>query len=162
MKNISIIVATDLQLGIGKNNQLMWRIQDDMKRFKQLTTGNVVLMGRKTFESLPKGALPDRENIVLTRQKLKFEGAKSVQTIDEALLALSDSKENFIIGGGEIYRLFFPLAQTIYLTEVQHQFDADTFFPAFLKEEWETELIDFVPESDKNQHSHYFKILRRK
>jgi dihydrofolate reductase len=162
MKNISIIVATDLQLGIGKDNQLLWKIQDDLKRFKKLTTGNVVLMGRKTFESLPKGALPDRENIVLSHQKLSLEGAVSVQSIDEALLALSDSKENFIIGGGEIYTLFFPFARTIYLTQVQHHFEADTFFPAFSKEEWETESTEFIPESDKNQYSHYFQILRRK
>lgn len=162
MKNISIIVATDLQLGIGKDNQLLWRIQDDMKRFKQLTTGNVVVMGRKTFESLPKGALPDRENIVLTHQMTDLKGVKLVGSVDEALLAMSDTKENFIIGGGEIYSLFFPFARTLYLTQVQHQFDADTFFPAFIKEEWETESTEFIPESDKNQYSHYFQILRRK
>ncbi len=162
MKNISIIVATDLQLGIGKDNQLLWRIQDDMKRFKKLTTGNVVLMGRKTFESLPKGALPDRENIVLSHQKLNLDGAICVQTLDEALLALSNSKENFIMGGGEIYTLFLPFARTIYLTQVQHRFEADTFFPTFSNEEWETESSEFIAESEKNQYSHYFQILRRK
>lgn len=162
MKQISLIVAMDLAGGIGMDNNLPWKISEDLKRFKKLTTGNVIIMGRKTFESLPKGALPDRENIVLSHTDFSAPGAKVVHSLDEAMLALSHDKENFVIGGGSIYRLFLPFAQKIYLTIVQTVLPVDTHFPPFDMQEWEHGSSEFVDENEKNQYSHQFQILTRK
>lgn len=162
MKQISLIVAIDLAGGIGLDNRLSWKISDDMKRFKNLTTGNLVVMGRKTFESLPKGALPDRENVVLSRNDFSAPGAKVVHSLDEAMLALSHDKENFVIGGGAIYNAFFPYVQKIYLTVVQTVLPADTFFPSLNMQEWESNFSEFITENEKNQYPHLYQILTRK
>lgn len=139
--NISIIAAIGKNLELGKSNDLIWHFKDDMKFFKQTTIGNTVIMGRKTFESLPK-PLADRQNIVITNNKnYTAEGAEVVFSLDEALDACKN--ENiFIIGGGKIYKEFLPRASKLYLTEINDACDdADTYFPEFDKSEYDREVL---------------------
>jgi len=133
MPNISIIAALGKNRVIGHTNTLLWRIPDDLKRFKALTMGNPIIMGRKTFESIGK-PLPGRTNIVITRNpEWKREGVITVHTLDEALEKARENnpKEIFVIGGGEIYALALPLAHTLYLTLVSSDGQGDTFFPPY-------------------------------
>ncbi len=169
---ISIIAAVDRNLAIGKNNDLVYHIPADLKRFKQLTTGNTVVMGRRTFESLPKGALPNRRNIVLTSDKSKvFNGADSFPSLQEALedswireqKGGEDSHEVFIIGGASVYKKALPLAERLCLTEIDAEDnEADTFFPNFDRTMWvETFREDHQPD-DRNQNPFSFVNLERK
>lgn len=162
---ISIIVSIAEDLAIGFQNRLVFRISADMKRFKSLTVGNTVLMGRKTFESLPKGALPDRRNIVLTRDSsLTFPGADSYQSIQDALATCAPDDHVYVIGGAEIYRQALPLADELEVTLVHAVPEqADTYFPDFLSSgDWETvSREDFGPD-EKNIHPYSFITYRRK
>ena len=136
--NISIIVAIAQNFAIGKNNDLLFHLPNDLQRFKQITTGHPVIMGRNTFLSLPKGALSNRRNVVITdNPDEKFDRCEMVFSIDEAVEVVENESEAFIIGGGAIYRQFFPLAQKLYLTLVHQDFDADIYFPAIDYSEWE-------------------------
>lgn len=129
---ISIIAAVARNRAIGNDNKLIYRLPDDMKRFKALTTGNTVLMGRKTFESLPKGALPNRRNIVLSRTQRDFPGCDTYSSLDEALKHCSENEDIFIIGGAEVYAQALPLADRLCLTEIDDTPDeADAFFPEY-------------------------------
>ena len=123
---------------IGRGGDLIWKIPADLKRFKALTTGNPVIMGRKTWDSLPKRPLPNRRNIIVTRQKdFKAEGAETVNSIEEAL-RITESERPFIIGGAQIYKEFLPYANELYLTLVDEQTpDADSFLPLTLFRDWE-------------------------
>ena len=131
--NISLILSVGKNNEIGRGNDLIWHFHADMKFFRETTTGNTVIMGRKTFESLPK-VLPNRKNIVITSDKsLKIDGAVVVHSIEEALQEAKNDNV-FVIGGGNIYTQFLPFADKIYLTEIDAQCpDADTFFPEFDK-----------------------------
>lgn len=131
--NISLILSVGRNNEIGKGNDLIWHFHADMKFFRETTTGNTVIMGRKTFESLPK-VLPNRKNIVIsTDQNLKIDGAVVVHSVEEALEEAKNDNV-FVIGGGKIYVEFLPLADKIYLTEIDAQcHEADTFFPTFDK-----------------------------
>lgn len=162
--NISIIVAIGKDYSIGKNNDLLWRISEDLKRFKKYTTGNVVIMGRKTFESLPKGALPNRENIVITKDKdLKYDNCTMAYSIEEAIEKMNTEKENFIIGGATIYKTFLPYANKLYLTKVEASFpDADTYFPEIKTNDWEEIETEFVDAGERNEFAHTFVLLKRK
>ncbi|MBQ4061749.1 MAG: dihydrofolate reductase [Christensenellaceae bacterium] len=133
------ILAADLNFGIGKNNELLAHIPEDLKRFKSITMGKPVIMGRKTYESLPgKKPLPGRENIILSRTLESAEGFIVVNSKEELFSILKDPDEAFVIGGGEIYKLLLPYCTDIYLTVIEHIFDADTFFPNItLLAEWE-------------------------
>jgi len=134
---LSIIVAIAENYAIGKNNELLWYIPEDLKRFKKLTTGHTIIMGKKTFESLPKRPLPNRQNIVITDDpKDHFEGCITVLSIDDALKQCDPSKENFIIGGASIYRQFLPFTDRLYLTTVHKSFTGDVFFPPIDFNEW--------------------------
>jgi len=134
----SIIVAADEKNAIGKDNNLLCHLPNDLKYFKSVTEGYPVIMGRKTFESLPKGALPNRRNIVITRNKdLHFERCEMVGSVEEAIELSEGEKEVFFIGGGTIYKEAMEIADRIYLTRIHHVFDdADTFFPALDPAEW--------------------------
>lgn len=157
--NISIIAAVGKNLELGKNNELIWHFKEDMKFFKQTTTGHTVIMGRKTFESLPK-ALANRRNIVITtNSNYKAEGIETVTSIDEALAMCSDDNEVFVIGGGKIYELMLPYANKLYITEIDDLCsDADTFFPAFDKSIYQKEIIAEYKVNDiKFSHVLYFK-----
>lgn len=128
-KNITIIAAIGQNNELGLDNKLIWNIKEDLKRFKKLTTGHSIIMGRKTFESISK-ALPGRLNIVLTKNKnFKFKNVSIASNIHEAIELTKDDEQPFIIGGSEIYSLFINMAQTIELTRVHNNFKADTFFP---------------------------------
>ena len=128
-KNITIIAAIGENNELGLDNKLIWDIKEDLKRFKKLTTGHSIIMGRKTFESISK-ALPGRLNIVLTKNKnFKFKNVSTASNIHEAIELTKDDEQPFIIGGSEIYSLFINMAQTIELTRVHNNFKADTFFP---------------------------------
>ena len=127
---ISIIVAIANGLAIGKDNRLLCNIPGDLKRFKEITSGHAVIMGKRTWESLPSRPLPNRRNIVITDIKGElFEGAISAYSIQEAIDKGDPDAENFIIGGGMIYRQFLPYAHKLYLTRVHKDFEADTWFP---------------------------------
>jgi dihydrofolate reductase len=135
---LSIIVAIGKNNEIGKDNAMLCHLPADLKHFKEVTSGHPVIMGRKTFESLPKGPLPNRRNIVISRNKeLRIEGAEVYPSLDYALLKLMDEEEIFIIGGAQIYTQILPDADKLYLTKIQAEFpEADTFFPAIHYREW--------------------------
>lgn len=127
---ISMIVAVSDDWGIGKNNELLWHISDDLKRFKRLTTGKTIIMGKKTWESLPKKPLPGRRNIVLSDNPLDtFENSVTAYSIEDALAKCVNNEESFVIGGGSIYRQFMPVADRLYITHVHKKADADIYFP---------------------------------
>lgn len=127
---ISIIVAISDDMGIGKNNDLLWHIPDDMKRFKKLTIGKTVIMGKKTWESLPRKPLPGRKNIVITDKPGEyFDCSVTAYSIEDALSKCKKDEEAFVIGGGSVYRQFMPLADRLYITHVHKKAPADVFFP---------------------------------
>jgi dihydrofolate reductase len=161
---ISIIVAAALNNAIGKDNQLLWRLPNDMKFFKNTTWALPVIMGRKTFESLGK-PLNGRVNIVITRQKdWKAEGVVVVNNLEDALFVAqtTDCKEVFVIGGGEIYEQSFSKAKHIYLTRVQTTIDGDTFFPEINLDDWElVSNKDFAADA-KHAVGYSFQLWNRK
>lgn len=156
---ISMIAAIGKNRELGKNNDLIWHFKEDMKFFRETTTGNTVIMGRKTFESLPH-ALPNRRNIVIT-QNVNYvaDGAEVVGSIEEAI-AITENDNVFIIGGGKIYSAFLEIADKLYLTEIDGECkEADTFFPEFNKEEYTAEkLTDFTVDGIHFSHVLYTKI----
>ena len=160
-KNISIIVAIAENFAIGKNNDLLFHLPDDLKRFKKITSGGTIIMGRNTLLSLPKWPLPNRRHIVITDKKDDiFPGCETVFTIDDAIDKVKDEPEAFVIGGGMIYRQFYPVAGKLYLTLVHKPFEADVYFPEINFEEWnESERDDFYDE--KNGFTYSFINLER-
>lgn len=133
---VSLIVAISLNNAIGRNNQLLWHIGEDLKYFKKVTSGHTIIMGRKTWESLGR-PLPNRRNIVISRSQKAIEGAEVFPSIEDALAACNTEREVFIIGGGEIYKQTLPIANRLYLTIVAQMIDdADTFFPVIDFTQW--------------------------
>lgn len=131
---ISIIAAVAANRAIGNDNKLIYWLPDDLKRFKALTTGHTIIMGRRTFESLPKGALPNRRNIVLSRTQTDFPGCDVYASLDEALAHCSKDEDIYIIGGASVYEQALPIADRLCLTEVEDTpANADAFFPAYDK-----------------------------
>lgn len=134
---VSVIVAVAQNGVIGCGNRLIWHISEDLRRFKAITSGHPVVMGRKTFESLGR-PLPNRTNVVITRQKgYRAEGCTVAGSLEEAIALFDPSEELFIIGGGEIYRQAMPLADKLYLTVVCADYEGDTWFPAWDAADWE-------------------------
>ncbi len=161
--NISIIAAIAENNVIGKDNKLIWHISEDLKRFKKLTTGHSIIMGRKTYESLPFKPLPNRENIILSSQKgLNFEEAKIIHSINETLNHCKNEEEIFICGGAEIYRSFLPITNRLFLTKVHHTFEGDTFFPEIDYSKWKIESESEMLFDEKSELHYtfinYFKI----
>ena len=149
---INVIVAYDKNLAIGKDNTLVWRQSADLKRFKELTTGNTVVMGRKTFESIGK-PLPNRRNIVITRQDIQIEGVEIIKSIEE----IKNIEEDiFIIGGGEIYKSCLILADRIFATEIDCEIEADTWFVDVDMSEWIVESKSDHKSDEKNQYDYSF------
>lgn len=160
---ISIIVAIAENYAIGKDNRLLWHISEDLKRFKRLTTGNTVIMGRKTWLSLPKRPLPNRLNVVLTKNPKKCsEGCVMVDSIEAALEICSQAKECFIIGGETVYRQMMPLADRLYVTRINKSFEADTFFPEISPEHWKLTYLSEWKEMDDKSFSYRFEIWDKK
>lgn len=153
----SIIVAIADNNAIGKNNSLLWHFSKDLKRFKTITMGSPIIMGRKTFQSLP-AILPGRQHIVITQNKdfkVDDERVTVVYSIEELLLTVDDKKEYFVIGGGEIYKLLLPYCNKIYLTQVHKEYEADTFFPTLDYSDWniEEEEIGFIDNEKTTSYS---------
>lgn len=129
---INVIAAVARNRAIGLDNKLLYWLPNDLRRFKALTTGHTIIMGRRTFESLPKGALPNRRNIVLTRSQQQFPGAETFPTLAAALAACQTDEEVYIIGGASVYRQALPLADRLCLTEIDDTpQEADAFFPDY-------------------------------
>jgi dihydrofolate reductase len=135
---ISIIVAIAENYAIGKNNDLLWHIPEDLKRFKRITSGHKIIMGKRTYESLPYRPLKDRTNIVISDiPGDSYPGAVMAYSIEEALQHCGPDEECFVIGGGMVYRQFMEIADKLYITWVHKEFDADTFYPTIDPEIWE-------------------------
>ena len=148
---ISIIVAASANDVIGVNGELPWHLAEDLRRFKAVTMGKPMIMGRATFDSIGR-ALPGRRSIVLTRQAdFAADDCDVVPTIDAALDAAGDVDEVMIIGGGEIYRQFLPLADRIYMTRVQAEIDGDTRFPELNMNEWDVVAVEEYPAGDERE-----------
>lgn len=157
---ISIIVAASENNAIGLNNQLLWRLPNDLKFFKQTTWAMPVIMGRKTFESLSGKPLNGRLNIVVSRQKdWNAEGVLKASSLEEAIAIAKAQhyKESFIIGGGELYEAALPMAKQIYLTRVEALLDGDTFFPAIDNQQWEIVMDDAHQADEKHAFSYRFQ-----
>jgi dihydrofolate reductase len=160
---ISIIVAVSEDNGIGKGNDLLWHLPEDMKRFKKLTTGNTVIMGRKTWESLPRKPLSNRKNIVITDIPGEtFEGAEPAISIHDAISICRRDEEIFIIGGGSIYRQFMPLADRLYITHVHKKTEADVFFPDIDPKIWKVVEQEEFKANDSEGISYTYVIYERK
>ncbi|TKG94631.1 dihydrofolate reductase [Puteibacter caeruleilacunae] len=161
-ENISIIVAVAKNFAIGKNNDLLFHLPNDLKRFKAITTGHPVIMGRNTLLSLPKWPLPNRTNIVISdNPEDNFEGCVMVDSIEAAIEAVKDESEAFVMGGGMIYRQFYPIAGKLYLTWVEKEFEADVFFPEIDFAEW-TESAREDLHDEKNDFDYAYVDLVRK
>ncbi len=161
---ITIIVAIASNGAIGKNNDLLWHIPGDLKRFKKITVGNTILMGRNTWLSLPKRPLPERQNIVMTDDPCEcFKDCISAYSIEDALSKVEKGNELFIIGGGMIYKQFMSRADSLLITHVNKDFDADTFFPAIDPELWEETERETHEADEKHDFSYsYVTYLRKK
>lgn len=137
MYKLAMIAAVAANRAIGNKNKLIYWLPDDLKRFKQLTTGHTIIMGSNTFRSLPKGALPNRRNIVLSRKKIAFPGAEVFPSLEEALRSCANEDTVYIIGGEQLYRYAIPYADELHLTEVHNTPEAaDAFFPEWKNDEW--------------------------
>jgi dihydrofolate reductase len=160
---ISIIVACSENNVIGKDNGLIWRLSNDLKRFKALTTGHAIVMGRKTFEAIGR-PLPNRRNIILSKNLESMEGCEIMRSADEVLeLAKSTDEELFIIGGGQVYEQILPFADKLYLTLVHTVAEGDTFFPTLNRDEWTEVARESFKADEKNEFDYEFvDYLRRK
>jgi dihydrofolate reductase len=157
---VSAIVAIGENSAIGKGNQLLWHMPNDLKHFKEVTSGRAIIMGRKTFDSVGK-PLPKRRNIIVTRQDVTIPGCEVVKSVEDAIALCKGEDEVFIGGGAEIYKLAMPLTNRIYLTIIHKSFDADTFFPEIDYREWkEVSHEDFQPD-EKNPLPYSFITLDR-
>lgn len=161
---IAIIVALDEQNSIGREGGLLCHLPNDLKHFKELTTGHTIIMGRKTYESLPKGALPNRTNIVVTSDMPEhYPGCIVTRSFDEALAHCKNEDIVFVIGGGQLYRSTLHLAETLYLTRIHHQFeDVDTFFPEIDDIEWQLTQQETYLADEKHPYSYSFLTYYKK
>ncbi|MBP4139084.1 dihydrofolate reductase [Flavobacterium geliluteum] len=159
---IIMIAAVATNNALGKNNELVWHLPNDFKRFKELTSYHHIIMGRKTFESFPK-PLPNRTHIVITRQKnYNPEGCIVVDSLEKAIALCPENEDSYIIGGGEIYNLGMTYTDIIEITRVHHEFDADTFFPVINDEDWL--LVESEPNFKDDKHLYdytYETYIRR-
>lgn len=160
---LSIIVAINKNRGIGFENKLLYWLPNDLKRFKALTTGHTIIMGRKTFESLPKGALPNRRNIVLSRNAQEFPGAECFHSLQEALEACKGEEQVYIIGGASLYAEALPLADRLCITEIEDaDKDADAFFPALSPDEWKEVQRESHATDEKHAYAYHFVDYERR
>ncbi|WP_291527781.1 dihydrofolate reductase [Bacteroides sp. UBA939] len=161
---ISIIAAVDRQSGIGFRNKLLFWLPDDLKRFKTLTTGNTIIMGRKTFESLPKGALPNRRNVVLSSSPgTQCPGTEVFLTLEEALRSCKPEEQVYIIGGASVYKQAIPFADMLCLTEIDAEApQVDAYFPAVDLSIWHEKSRETHPADEKHLCSYAFVDYVRK
>lgn len=159
--DIRIVVAADEHNGIGKNNRLLVHLPADLKHFKALTVGFPVIMGRKTYDSIGK-PLPNRRNIVVTRQNLQIDGCETAHSLEESLEMCLDEEAVSIIGGATLFNDSLQLAQTLHLTRIHHTFDADTFFPEIPPDEWLTSESQYVEADEKNPFPYSFITMKKR
>jgi dihydrofolate reductase len=159
---IIMIAAVAENNALGKNNNLLWHLPQDFKRFKEITSGHHIIMGRKTFESFPK-PLPNRTHIVISRQKnLHLEGCIIVESLEKAIAVCPKNEDLYIIGGGEIYSQSIPIADELDITRVHHSFEADVYFPKIDPEIWELTSEIFNPKDEKHLFDYTFQKYTRK
>jgi len=159
---ITLVAAAAENNALGKDNDLIWRLPDDFKRFKALTSYHYIIMGRKTFESFPK-PLPNRKHVVITRQEnYKNENIEVVHSLKEAIQFSSTEDEIFIIGGGEIYKQALPFADKIELTRVHGEFEADAFFPEIDEKKWDLVNSEFHDKDEKHKYSFSYLTFLKK
>lgn len=158
---IVLIAAVAENQALGKNNQLLWHLPDDFKRFKQITTGHYLIMGRKTFESLP-GKLPNRTHIIVTKQNdYAAAGCLLANSLEQALAMAPQEEDVFVIGGGEIYAQALPWADVVELTRVHTTAEADTFFPELDPQHWQLTHQTHHPKDEKHLHDFTFETYLR-
>ena len=158
---VSLAAAMDRNRIIGAGNKLPWRLPADMQRFRRLTLGKTVVMGRKTFQSIGR-PLPDRNNVVLTRNReFTADGCRIIHSLNQALTQTGEVSEVVIIGGAEVYAQALPLAQRLYLTFIDHEFDGDEHFPAFDPQEWTVTRSETFAADDNNAYGYCFVDYRR-
>lgn len=165
MTKLALIAAIAKNNAIGFENKLVYWLPNDLKRFKELTTGHTIIMGSNTFRSLPKGALPNRRNIVLSRKETSFPGTETFSSLEEALSNCSNEEIIYIIGGETLYRTAMPLADILCLTEINDTpANADAFFPEFNHSEWEIIENEAYSKDEKHDYEYNFVtyIKRRK
>ncbi len=158
---ISIIVAVAENGVIGDKNRLLWHISEDLRHFKRITTGHPVVMGRKTWESLGR-PLPGRENVVVSRQELTLEGARTVHSLDEAYALFPPEEEVFVIGGAQIYGEALRAADRFYLTRVHRAYEGDTLFPEWNADEWRLIESESFPCGERYEYPFTFETYERK
>jgi dihydrofolate reductase len=157
-----LIAATSLNNALGKDNKIIWHLPDDFKRFKELTSGHHIIMGRKTFESFPK-PLPNRTHVVITRQKNYHpEGCIMVNSIEDAFNICPKNEDSFLIGGAEIYELGLPFIDKIELTFINDNFEADAFFPKIDFTKWELIQEEFHAKDEKHAHEFSFQTFLKR
>ncbi len=159
---ITLIAAVAENNALGKDNQLLWHLPDDFKRFKNLTSGHFIIMGRKTFESFPK-PLPNRTHVIITRQKnYSHTNCLVVNSLQDALEVCPINEDTFVIGGGEIYNQSIKIADKIDITKVHHSFEADTFFPEIDLNIWQLSFEEFHPKDGKHKYDFTFQTYIKK
>ena len=159
---LSIVVAMDSNRLIGKDNGLPWHLPADLAFFKKLTTGNTILMGRKTFDSIGR-PLPNRRNIVITRNAdIEITDCEVVNSIEKALSLVQSETEVMVIGGAKLYQQILPIADRLYITQVEGEFDGDTYFPSYNEAEWSQISIDSREPDEDNHHKCHFITLDRR
>ena len=162
---ITLIAAAAENNALGKNNEMIWHLPDDFKRFKKLTSGHFIIMGRKTYESLD-GPLPNRTHIIITRQENYAEKVDAnccivVDSIEDAIAKSASEDETFVIGGGEIYKLALPLADKIELTRVHGTFEADAYFPKIDENKWTLVNEDYHPKDEKHNFDFTYQTFMK-
>ena len=158
---LSIIVACTENNVIGRDNDMPWHLPADLKHFKSLTTGNPIIMGRKTYESIGR-PLPKRRNLIITRNaSYTAEGIEIYQSLEQAVENCQQERESFIIGGGQIYNCALEMADRIYLTRIHTEIDGDTFFPELKMDKWKLVDDQFVHRDDKNEHDMSFQTYEK-
>jgi dihydrofolate reductase len=159
---IILIAAIAENNAIGKNNELLWHLPNDFKRFKETTSGHYIIMGRKTFESFPK-PLPNRTHVIITRQKdYQYEGCIVVPDLEKAIAVCPTNEAIFVIGGGEIYAQSIPLADQLDITRVHHTFEADTYFPEIDPNIWELTAEKSNWKDEKHLFDYSFQTYQKK
>lgn len=157
-----MIAAVAENNALGKDNELVWHLPNDFKRFKELTSGHYIIMGRKTFESFPK-PLPNRTHVVITRQQnYQPDGCIVVNSIENAIKACPENETIYIIGGGEIYNQALAFSDTIEITKVHGEFEADAFFPEIKAEEWELVQSDFNAKDERHLYDYTYQTFVKK
>ena len=164
MSEISIVAAVADNYAIGKGNKLPWHLPADLKHFRELTTGHAVVMGKRTFESLPNGPLPNRRNVVLTSVMSEGvnEGYFEADSLEDAFYLCEKEEKIFIVGGAAVYRQSLEIADSLYITWVHHEFSADIYFPEVDFSKWEEVSRQDMPADEKNPYAYSFVHYKRK